>query len=744
MPTASREGSRSRRSNSKAKSPPPQKAPPAPKKVNGLKNNPTPKSTPAPKGNGSSSKSPKDPQLYDLYADTECKLCEKKNFKPGTDALLKHYALEDFKEKLEVDITTNGKDFFCNLCKSKKLKSKFESRQEILMHLATFHFKAQYLLAEALGEKSSGTSDNVSNNTRRTRNRDRGKQTGPGPGKSEDTSNDSVIEIESSSGSSDVSQNGLEELSKSSDVSDKSTDPEEEIVEEIVDEDEEEDDVIEFNPSSIDTHKSSSAAKSDPIKSSEKTDLPQETKRKETWVRDKKSKTKNETWIVNKECSNIKSTPSDEVIEVIDLDEEEGDNDSGNDTETESQDSDSKSITVLGGAQKNHKHDPFPTPRTLEEFQQALKEHLRTKDGAYCIAKDEKNIECVCGKVIKVCNSFYWKYMVQKPRIQNGKIVSRGHWFNCDEVKRRGTDFVMDPEELEELKQILASGVTNQSLKRPESGDRTEDHKPKRMRTRDKKEEVTEDDDAEARMMIIQRNIAEILESRVVNETFIQDGPCFLAASDLAWCRECRNTPASERQEILLSGKFTEADSNITCSFYSFRKLRMTKGGELVVAGYLNPQTDPKPEEIALFQPDKTRASLDVAKTKYILSLIGDQFCQMVQQERRCLSVHLGANKTVAWKRSVRGVREMCDICKTTIFNYHWICSTCGLFVCLDCYQVFLKAHYSLKTRTQDEFLFSCRIGEVDWLRMLLTRPLMITTGPTAAAGQSTRCRSSC
>ena len=30
----------------------------------------------------------------------------------------------------------------------------------------------------------------------------------------------------------------------------------------------------------------------------------------------------------------------------------------------------------------------------------------------------------------------------------------------------------------------------------------------------------------------------------------------------------------------------------------------------------------------------------------------------------------------------------MCDICKTTIFNYHWICSTCGLFVCLDCYQV--------------------------------------------------------
>ena len=39
--------------------------------------------------------------------------------------------------------------------------------------------------------------------------------------------------------------------------------------------------------------------------------------------------------------------------------------------------------------------------------------------------------------------------MVQKPRIQNGKIVSRGHWYNCEEVKRRGTHFVMDPKEIE-------------------------------------------------------------------------------------------------------------------------------------------------------------------------------------------------------------------------------------------------------------------------------------------------------
>lgn len=73
MPTASRESSRSRRSNTKTNSPPPQKAPPS-KKVNGVKNNLTPQST-------------KDPKLLDILSDTECRLCERKNFKLGSETL---------------------------------------------------------------------------------------------------------------------------------------------------------------------------------------------------------------------------------------------------------------------------------------------------------------------------------------------------------------------------------------------------------------------------------------------------------------------------------------------------------------------------------------------------------------------------------------------------------------------------------------------------------------------------------
>ena len=46
---------------------------------------------------------------------------------------------------------------------------------------------------------------------------------------------------------------------------------------------------------------------------------------------------------------------------------------------------------------------------------------------------------------------------------------------------------------------------------------------------------------------------------------------------------------------------------------------------------------------------------------------------------------------SVAYKRAVQGVREMCDVCATTIFNMHWVCHRCGFGVCLDCYNLRVK-----------------------------------------------------
>ena len=41
----------------------------------------------------------------------------------------------------------------------------------------------------------------------------------------------------------------------------------------------------------------------------------------------------------------------------------------------------------------------------------------------------------------------------------------------------------------------------------------------------------------------------------------------------------------------------------------------------------------------------------------------------------------------VLWKRLQPQVREMCDVCSTSLFNYHWTCPCCGILVCIDCYR---------------------------------------------------------
>ena len=106
-----------------------------------------------------------------------------------------------------------------------------------------------------------------------------------------------------------------------------------------------------------------------------------------------------------------------------------------------------------------------------------------------------------------------------------------------------------------------------------------------------------------------------------------------------------------------MQGKFAEESSNITCSFYAFRKLRMTRNGYLMVDGYLDPVKDPKQTDIALWSADPAKAPTDVdlVKIKYILGLIGDQFCNMVQQERKCLSLHMSSNKESQPKKTNPG-----------------------------------------------------------------------------------------
>ncbi|XP_055972375.1 lysine-specific demethylase 3A [Sorex fumeus] len=163
-------------------------------------------------------------------------------------------------------------------------------------------------------------------------------------------------------------------------------------------------------------------------------------------------------------------------------------------------------------------------------------------------------------------------------------------------------------------------------------------------------------------------------------EAFVQDDSCINIVAQLPKCRECR-------LDSLRKDKEQPKDSPVFCRFFHFRRLQFNKHGVLRVEGFLTPNKYDS-EAIGLWLPlTKNVVGTDLDTAKYILANIGDHFCQMVISEKEAMST-IEPHRQVAWKRAVKGVREMCDVCDTTIFNLHWVCPRCGFGVCVDCYRM--------------------------------------------------------
>ncbi|PKU48668.1 lysine-specific demethylase 3a [Limosa lapponica baueri] len=186
-------------------------------------------------------------------------------------------------------------------------------------------------------------------------------------------------------------------------------------------------------------------------------------------------------------------------------------------------------------------------------------------------------------------------------------------------------------------------------------------------------------------------------------EAFVQDGSCNNIAPHLHKCRECRLDSYRKNKE--------QKDSTVFCRFFHFRRLQFNKHGILREEGFLTPNKY-DPEAISLWLPlSKNVVGLDLDTAKYILANIGDHFCQLVISEKEVMST-IEPHRQVAWKRAVRGVREMCDVCDTTIFNLHWVCSKCGFGVCVDCYRMKKKSLH--EDDDSDTFSwFKCVKGQV-------------------------------
>ncbi|XP_057607034.1 probable JmjC domain-containing histone demethylation protein 2C isoform X3 [Chionomys nivalis] len=161
-------------------------------------------------------------------------------------------------------------------------------------------------------------------------------------------------------------------------------------------------------------------------------------------------------------------------------------------------------------------------------------------------------------------------------------------------------------------------------------------------------------------------------------ESFLQDDSCCEIGPNLQKCRECRLIRSKKGEE--------STHSPVFCRFYYFRRLSFSKNGVVRIDGFSSPdQYDD--EAMSLWTHENYEDDeIDVETSKYILDMIGDKFCQLVTSEKTALS-WVKKDAKIAWKRAVRGVREMCDACEATLFNVHWVCRKCGFVACLDCYK---------------------------------------------------------
>ena len=79
--------------------------------------------------------------------------------------------------------------------------------------------------------------------------------------------------------------------------------------------------------------------------------------------------------------------------------------------------------------------------------------------------------------------------------------------------------------------------------------------------------------------------------------------------------------------------------ANIFCRFYAFRRLRYNQKSALTIAGFSEP-SDAEADEIELWMPRTPvmMPRIDVKMAKYLITNVGDQFCELVEQEKEAMS----------------------------------------------------------------------------------------------------------
>ncbi|XP_054160063.1 lysine-specific demethylase 3A-like [Oppia nitens] len=119
-----------------------------------------------------------------------------------------------------------------------------------------------------------------------------------------------------------------------------------------------------------------------------------------------------------------------------------------------------------------------------------------------------------------------------------------------------------------------------------------------------------------------------------------------------------------------------------TCRFYQYRTL-IKENGQMKVYGFAE-ESNASIGDCRVWLPEENvkKIIIDKNHAKYLLGFVSQQFCRIYNDEKDLRRDF----EAITWKKPVKGIRELCDICETTIFNTHYVCPNCGLAVCVDCY----------------------------------------------------------
>jgi hypothetical protein len=169
---------------------------------------------------------------------------------------------------------------------------------------------------------------------------------------------------------------------------------------------------------------------------------------------------------------------------------------------------------------------------------------------------------------------------------------------------------------------------------------------------------------------------------------FIQDRSCKDFETKISFCLDCEVS------------KKVKDDSQF-CRFFQYRTL-IENNKTLSVYAFAEPGQATK-EDSKIWLPGVTfPQTLDEKTAQILLIYVAKHFCKMHREENEVTRNAI----SLTWKKPVKGIRELCDVCQTTIFNTHWVCPTCGYAVCIDCYKFRSNDRLiaSIAKRNHDEF----------------------------------------